>query len=59
MESRLVSLWSNPEGADLLIRCRTSTGAMAEWRVHSEILIDMSEGWMEKYMPPEAEDVSY
>lgn len=52
------SLWGNQEGADLRIRCHTSNGIMVQWNVHSEILIDMSEGWMEKYMPPEAEDVS-
>lgn len=51
------SLWNNPEGADLIIRCRPRGGREVYWKVHRDILVDMSE-WMEKYMPPEAKDVS-
>lgn len=51
-------LWDDPVGADLMIRCRSGGGGEAHWKVHRHILLDMSE-WMEKYMPPEAEDVSH
>lgn len=51
-------LWNKPEGADLIIRCHPRRGQKVHWMVHRDILMDMSE-WMENYMPPEAEDVSY
>ncbi|KAJ4424820.1 telomerase inhibitor [Gnomoniopsis sp. IMI 355080] len=51
------ALWNNPEGADLIIRCRPRGGREVYWKVHRDILVDMSE-WMEKYMPPEAKDGS-
>ncbi|KAJ4394510.1 telomerase inhibitor [Gnomoniopsis smithogilvyi] len=50
-------LWNRPKGADLIIRCRPHGGREAHWMVHRRILVDMSE-WMERYMPPEAEDGS-
>lgn len=50
-------LWNKPEGADLIIRCHPRGGRKVHWMVHRDILMDMSE-WMEKYMPPETEDVS-
>lgn len=46
------SLWFEPDGADVLIRCRGK-----QWAVHRDVLVDMSE-WMEKYLPPAAKDVS-
>lgn len=56
-------LWyQQPDGHDLHIRCARRFPGYGEspwrdWRVHSWILIDMSE-WMEKHMPPENDDVS-
>lgn len=45
-------LWYQPKNADLVVWCKG-----IHWDVHRSVLGGMSE-WMEKYMPPAAENVS-
>ncbi|KAK7714079.1 hypothetical protein SLS64_004176 [Diaporthe eres] len=44
-------LWTKPDDHDLVVVCGKNG-----WLVHRHVLVSMSEGWMEKHLPPASED---